>query len=134
MHEVINANKVYTNNELKLYCVETNNQHNIPRNSQLIVVYDLDHDGILRAGFPTNPFTRNMFFGRINEVVFYKNNGEYQETNNGFKRVYTTYYNAYNNILDIEEECDDIYEITIDKSSQIVKNIISLNKNKEMKF
>ena len=136
MYKVIDSTKIYSeNNEKIMYCVKTNRDDKLrPRNSQLIVVYDLDQDGILRAGFPNNPFTRNMFFGRINEVVFYKNNGEYQETNNGIKRVYSTYYNAYNSVLDIEEDYDDIYEISIDKDTQIVNHINSLGENKMMKF
>ena len=136
MHKVIDSTKVFNDSDERImYCVKSDRDNsNIPHNSQLLVVYDLDQDGILRAGFPNDPFTHNMFFGRVNEVVFYKNNGEYQETNDGIKRIYTTYYHAYNSVLDINEEYDDIYQISINKSNQIVNNITSLNDNKKMKF
>lgn len=127
MYRVIDYTTIYNKSEERImYCIKTKmNSGEHPLKSQLIVIYDLDHDGILRVGFPGNPFTNNMFFKRTNEVVFYKeNNNEIIDRDDDV--VYTTYYNAFNKLEDVPETNEDIIVVSMDTSNQVVNSIHNL--------
>ena len=109
MNKVINASQVFrkraeiNNNSIIFYCIECINKNESMKNSQLISVYDLDNDGILRVGMPNNPFTKNMFFGSINECRFLDKEEMNRLQSLGKKAVQIKYYHAFNSLEDIKE-------------------------------
>ena len=109
MNKVINASKVFqkraeiNNNSIIFYCIECIDKNESVKNSQLISVYDLDNDGILRVGMPSNPFTRNMFFGTINQCRFLDKDEMERLQSSGKRAVQIRYFHAFNSLEDLKE-------------------------------
>ncbi len=109
MNKIIRAQKVFEyrankmNNSRVFYCIECINRNDVLGKSQLISIYDLDNDGVLRVGFPTNPYTRNMFFGPINECDFCDQETIDRLIKEGKRPVQTSYYHAFSTKDEIDE-------------------------------
>ena len=130
MLQVLSSYKKYTKKQVNqedkrvLYCVESSDRSETMEKSQLITIYDLDNNGILRVGFPGNPFASNMFFGRVNEVDFYDEESLNKLKASGKKAVQTKYFHAFNKIEDLNSITDrDAVVVSFDRNTQIVSSI-----------
>lgn len=112
-------------NQRVVFCVEANSKNEHLDNSQLIALYDLDNDGIIRIGFPGNP-VNNMFFSRINEVEFNDINTIERLKREGKKGVQIKYYHAFNNIKDVNDR-EDVIKVIMDCDTHIVTSVSPLH-------
>lgn len=137
--KILNSNKKFAKKQINqedtrvLYCVEAESRNEVLNHAQLITVYDLDNNGILRVGFPGNPFASNMFFGRINEVEFNDMEALNSLKAAGRKAVQTKYLHAFSTIDDLKSATDkDAAVITFDKGTQIVSSIDLYEKEQDL--
>ena len=91
-NKIISIRRSAAFNTRVFYCIKCNNKNDYYKGSQLINIFDLDHDGILRIGFPCNPYLTNMYF-----------NIEKMEKAQEEKKTITGYYHAFNEFNDAQK-------------------------------
>jgi len=112
-NKIISIRRSAAFNTRVFYCIKCDNMNDYYKGSQLINIFDLDHDGILRVGFPCNPYLTNMYF-----------NKEKMEKAQEVERTITGYYHAFNKFNDAQKSIPNgnIIRVEINKDTQIIRS------------
>ena len=112
-NKIISIRRSAAFNSRVFYCIKCDNKNDYFKGSQLINIFDLDHDGILRIGFPCNPYLANMYF-----------NKEKMEKAEEEEKTITGYYHAFNEFNDAQKAIPTgtIIRVEINKDTQIIRS------------